>query len=486
MQIPRKTKLGIAATVAGWLAALPLAALAESPGRLHMFLDGASIESSQNTKLVVQQPTRLGRPVIRGDFTWQANPYTYGSVIFDERERTYKAWYESLNPLPKPEATTVLYATSSDGRNWNYPRLGLVDFKGSKENNVLFLGAGFSHICSPSVIKDDRDPDPARRYKLIYWDLSGPETYGDGGMFTGVSADGIRWTRTSKPVLYAEQHERSISDVMDLVQDPATGKYIVYAKGWADPFPSHRQIVRAESDDFVIWSRPEPVLRHAHDDDDPQSYGMPVFAYEGLFIGLPRSYKKPGDDTIDVRLAVSRDSKSWETVADGQTFMSLGPRGAWDSGMIFTAPPIVRGDAIEIFYGGWNGPHGGRRRASIGLATLPVGRFAALTAPKGLGVVTMRTLTLDGDQVLLNADASHGAIRAAILDENGTAIDGFQLDAASPISIDALDVPLRWLKSGDTLTALKGQKIRLRFEIRGDARLYAFRVVDSARQDERR
>jgi hypothetical protein len=153
----------VAAPLACWFVTLALAAVAESPGRLHMFLDDAMIESSQDTKLVVQQPTRLGHPIVTGVFPWQANPYTYGSVIYDEADHVYKAWYESVNPLPKPEATAVLYATSNDGRNWEYPKLGLVDFKGSKDNNVLFLGAGFSHICSPSVIKDDRDPDPNRR-----------------------------------------------------------------------------------------------------------------------------------------------------------------------------------------------------------------------------------------------------------------------------------------------------------------------------------
>lgn len=105
--MPRSTraKLCIAASVIyGWVA-LPVAALAESPGRLHMFLDDAMIESSQDTKLVVQQPTRLGRPVIAADFPWQANPYTYGSVIYDERADLQSMVGESLSTGQKSVAS---------------------------------------------------------------------------------------------------------------------------------------------------------------------------------------------------------------------------------------------------------------------------------------------------------------------------------------------------------------------------------------------
>jgi hypothetical protein len=106
--------------------------------------------------------------------------------------------------------------------------------------------------------------------------------------------------------------------------------------------------------------------------------------------------------------------------------------------------------------------------------------FAALTAPTGLGIVTTCPLALRGDRLLVNADASGGSIRTAVLDEEGAAIDGFQLDSAAPVSIDALHLPLRWSKTGDNLATLKGRKIRLQFEIRGNAKLYAYRVVDSA------
>ena len=37
---------------------------------------------------------------------------------------------------------------------------------------------------------------------------------------------------------------------------------------------------------------------------------MPVFAYEGVYLGLIRSYRDPGNDTINVRLAISHDNQT--------------------------------------------------------------------------------------------------------------------------------------------------------------------------------
>ncbi len=123
-------------------------------------------------------------------------------------------------------------------------------------------------------------------------------------MHVAFSPDGIHWTRYEKnPVLKAGRDEHSISDVMDLVRDPGSGKFVVYAKGWnkdawksdgkENKETSQRIILRSESTDFVNWSRPEPVVRHARTMEDPQSYGTPVFYQDGVFLGLLRSTNYP-------------------------------------------------------------------------------------------------------------------------------------------------------------------------------------------------
>lgn len=449
-----------------------------------LFLDDAHVASEENIQRVVQQPTKRREPVISGDDPWQANPYMFGSVIYDREEKVFKAWYQSFDlSLPIGIRTPVLYATSQDGIEWDYPNVGNVAFDGSTDNNILFIGKGIRDLYSPSVIKDPYDPDSDQRYKMIYWDTvhrdyyHDPDNRGGGGMFTAVSPDGINWTRSENAILPARKAENAISDVMDLMQDPQSGNYVVYTKGWADPWPDHRQIVRTESADFVNWSEPEVVVRHERDEVDPQSYGMPVFQYEGMYIGLMRRYRNPGDETIDIQLLVSRDNKNWDYVDREQPLMEPGHAGEWDSGMLFTAPPIVHGDEVRIYYGGWDGPHNSRsRNAQIGLATMPAGRFVALKAEGERGVLATKPFLLEQGQLHLNAKASGGAIRVAVLDAEGRSIGGLTWDEAKRITDDVAHGLVEW-QGEASLTDLIGQNIRLQFELTGDAELYGYQII---------
>ena len=356
------------------------------------------------------------------------------------------------------------------------PEPRLFDYKGSKQNNIILQNAGFHDTYSPSVVKDLNESDPAKRYKMVFWDYVGPETYRDAGMMVAVSPDGIHWKRLQeKPVLYAQEKEQAVSDVMDLMIDSASRKYVVYTKGWADPFPKNRQIVRSESADFLHWSTPEVVLRHAFTIKDTESYGMPVFQYEGLYLGLLRMYHRRTTQTIDIQLTMSRDGKSWMRVADQATFLPLGPAGAWDDGMIFSTAPVIRGDVLEFFYSGWDGDHGSdTRQSAIGLATLPRERFVAVSAKDGEAELRTKPWKLAQDGLTVNADAAGGEIRVALLDAAGKPIPGFDIADCDPITTDSLSHPLRWRGQTD-LSALQGREVALRFQIRGKARLFAVR-----------
>ena len=92
----------------------------------------------------------------------QAGQYcrnVYANVIYDTEENIYKCWYspfiiderttstlpEKRNPYDAPDHMSiepdhremgVCYATSKDGLIWDKPELGLVEFEGSKKNNM--------------------------------------------------------------------------------------------------------------------------------------------------------------------------------------------------------------------------------------------------------------------------------------------------------------------------------------------------------------
>ena len=428
--------------------------LAKTTANWQLFIDDYWIANSTNITTRLHQPEKHNdNPLIRADVPWEENPYCFGTVIFDQQDSIFKFWYQSYNHKAElKEKTPILYSTSKDGINWVRPNLGINEYKGSKENNIVLHNYGFHDLYSPSVIKDKEDPDPAKRYKMIWWDFPlGKEGYQDDGMCVAFSPDGMHWTKyDGNPVLSVNKTAQSISDVMSVMQDSKTGKFVAYTKGWAEPHPLFRQIVRTESSDFINWSEPEVVISHKFDMVDPQSYGMTVSQYGNSYIGLLYSYKKPGNETIDVQLAVSHDNKKWERVANQQTFLPLGKTNSWDDGMLFSAPVFNHHDRTLIYYGGWDNSHDSNEASSgIGLATLRLNGFVSLNAGQESATVTTKSIQNADGPLIINADASNGLLRAELIDGEGNTIPGYSLEDCHPIDKDGTIQTVRWEKHSE-------------------------------------
>lgn len=442
-----------------------------------LFIDDYWILESSNVTATLHQPEKHSdNPLIPGNVPWEQNPYCFGTVIYDEEESIFKFWYQSYNDVDVqlPKRTPILYAISNDGIEWTRPNLGIFDFQGSSKNNIVLQNYGHHDLYSPSVIKDNQDTDPNKRYKMIWWDFPlGKEGYRDDGMCVAFSSDGLHWVKYSgNPVMHASKTEKSISDVMSVMQDKNTGKFVAYTKGWADPWPSHRQIVRTESSDFIQWSEPEVVIRHKHDLKDPQSYGMTTSQYGNNYIGLLYSYKKPGNETIDVQLAISHDNKNWIRAANQKTFIPLGKSGSWDDGMIFTTPLFNNRNRTIIYYSGWDNSHDSkeRRRSGIGLATLRSNGFVSLDA-KNIGYITTKAMKNASGPLLLNVNAGGGSLRAELLDAQSNPIPGYTLNDCLPIQSDEISYWVKW-SNHEKLPFTSGV-MQIRFELNNGS-LYGF------------
>ncbi len=450
--------------------------LAKTNANWQLFVDAYWIEKKKNIKSTLHQPKKLANnPLIKADSQWEENPYCFGTVIYDEESSTFKFWYQSYNnSLEKPERTPFLYATSVDGIRWNKPELDIVDFKGSKANNIMFQNYGFHDLYSPSVIKDTTDSNPEKRYKMTWWDFPlGKEGYRDDGMCIAFSPDGIHWHKYSgNPVLHVKKTVHSISDVMSVMYDSNIKKFVIYSKGWADPWPAFRQIVRTESSDFIHWSEPKPVITHAHDLKDPQSYGMTVSQFGNNYIGLLHIYHKPGNETIDIQLAMSHDNKKWKRVADQQTFIPLGEPGSWDDGMLFTAPVFNYNGKTLIYYSGWNGSHNSKeeRQSGIGLAELRLNGFVSLNAVEK-GTIWTKAMTDLSGSLVVNVDAAKGSLRAEVTDIDGNIIPGYSFDDCITVHSDNISAVVRW-KNRVKLEKLP-RFVKIKFEL-NNASLYGF------------
>jgi hypothetical protein len=100
-------------------------------------------------------------------------------------------------------------------------------------------------------------------------------------------------------------------------------------------------------------------------------------------------------------------------------------------------------------------------------------RYVAREAGPDGGTVRTKVLTIDGDSLTLNADASGGSVRVRILDAEGRPLEGYGYADVTPVTSDELAVPLRWKRP---LSELKGKAVRVEFELK-NARLFAFSVA---------
>ena len=122
-----------------------------------LFLDDLLIESLDGLEIVMQRPVKPDAPVLEGTQPWERGVASIigNSLHYDEEDGLFKAWYDTPGE--------VAYATSQDGVHWEKPSLGIREYEGSTDNNLISPGRNFS------VIKDARDDDLSKRYKAMYW-----------------------------------------------------------------------------------------------------------------------------------------------------------------------------------------------------------------------------------------------------------------------------------------------------------------------------
>ena len=135
-----------------------------------LFLDDSLIDAMERVSRHVNQPDRHSQnPIFEAEHPWEAGRILYSDVVFDQEEEIYKLWYSVYNA--EIEKSSLCYAVSEDGMHFRRPELGLVEFDGSTSNNLLPAPDHFAH--DKTVIKDSRDQNPERRYKMVYYTRGG-------------------------------------------------------------------------------------------------------------------------------------------------------------------------------------------------------------------------------------------------------------------------------------------------------------------------
>ncbi len=453
-----------------------------------LLLDPRNVDRTENASLALGRVKKHPANPLFVEEGWAAKPKAwearldnvYPSVIRDAEAGIFKCWYKSFIHDEASEATPprqrpslayfgrkreegLLYATSEDGIHWHKPELGLIEYAGSRRNNIVMRRATHG-LHAGGVLKDEHDADPARRYKFIHRNIR------ERRMASCFSADGIRW---SQPLPWSA-HDAVGDTHNNAIYLPELGRYVCVTRGWSGgEFRGERTVLRSESQDFLHWSAPAEILRGngAHD----QIYSMPIAQSGGLFIGLPACFHKgdpeaPNWDTVDTELAISADSLNWRRVCPGEALIPRGagsyPDGDYDCGCVYAAAPLPLGEQIWLYYGGSNGLHNGWREGSFNLAALPRDRWAGYRArdKRSKAIVRTALLTSQGQELRLNLEvAKGGSIRAALLDAAGCELAGRGFAECEPVGHSGLDIALRW--RGSDSNRLPNAPFRLILEL---------------------
>ena len=298
----------------------------------------------------------------------------------------------------------------------------------------------------PQVIHTPWDPDPNRRYKLMTF------AYYDG-YWASYSPDGIHWRDVEEnPVLVDP------GDVAHFVWDAHTQRYLGYPKIWVDDVRGHKRrcVGFTQTTDFESWPKSKLILVPDEHDDrwakgggaHTDFYGLSAFPYESAYLGFLWVYRiGPGDHRIHIELVSSHDGVQWVRQEEPRTpILPLGEPGQWDDGMLFTTThPLVEGDTIKLFYGGFDGPHDAEApNAATGLATLRKDGFASLDAGDEPGVVTTKPIRGGAGPLRLNADARGGSIAVEVLDADGHVLPGYSRSDCNPVGTDGVDQNVTW------------------------------------------
>ncbi|MBM3867226.1 MAG: hypothetical protein FJ381_15280 [Verrucomicrobia bacterium] len=489
-----------AVTLAGALPAAAPAAPLQVGTQKQLLLDEKFVEQRRGVQWVMNPPHQTGELLVSADQEYENDGmvFLYSSVVKEDDGRV-RLWYDLMTvtgPGPYDHQRWVAYAESRDGIRFVKPNLGLHEKKGSKANNVVLPGV----IGGASVWIDPQAP-AGQRYKTQ------AKVYPAGKFHMFSSPDGIRWS------LWAEIQPQGATDTQTIIfWDDRLQRYLFFGRHklgdkdapTADIDARFRSVRRAEMTDLTriqntglaMW--PDATDRRIYPgtaDQPPMDYyGATVFRYSeagDVYIMLAQTFWHwmPAEDgritapgTRDVRLAFSRDSKTFTRVGERRPFLRPGPEGRFDSRQIWALPnPIRMGDEIWIYYAGANfdradrtdpAAPGGRRIGGIGRAVMRLDGFVSIDAPYEGGEFTTPLLQFAGRHLELNVDTSAGgSVRVELLAEDGGPIPGFSGEASTWHVGNSVRLPVTW-RRGD-LAGLAGRPVRLRFLMR-DAKLYAF------------
>lgn len=474
--------------------------------RRELFIDEHLLGDMKNVQLLVHQPVPQ-EIAVHCDAPWDGNGGGYFTVLHDEREGLYRMYYHAWQiptGIEPGGPLNIAYFQSADGINWERPNLGLVEFNGSKENNIILGQMGDGKECHDFSPFIDENPaaTPEARYKA-----TGAGAATDKGVWAYQSPDGIRWT----PMAAAPVFDKGAFDSQNVsFWSAKEQQYILYYRVFSDGgYKGTRLVNRAVSKDFIHWAD-EGTIQFSEGEGPgalAQFYVNQIKPYARaphLYIGFPARYVDHGLTestpllpewdlrekrmTVTPRYGTAITDSVYITSRDGMHFRQsndvflrpgLRTRHNWSYGDNYIAWHVVetasiRDDspkelslyATESYFTG--------KDSRLRRYTLRIDGFASMHAKLQEGEFSTKPLSFSGKELSLNvATSAAGMVQVEVRDLDGKPIPGYSLAECDLIYGDSLDRRVSW-KGNKSVEALAGKPVLLRFVMR-EADVYSMK-----------
>lgn len=488
--------LCIGAVVVGLPAGLvgePLRVTEQMTGPWQLLIDD-HVVSSKHSVVRRYHPFRKhkGNPLIVLDRPWEAHVVSATTVLPDESGTGFVMYYycwTEKKPGKEDAGSYMCYATSKDGLTWEKPNLGLYEYEGSKDNNII---PNSPH----AVMRTPWEADPQKRFQ------------GVGDMYHAYSSpDGLHWKRESKETIV------SGGDTNHFYWDPHTKMFRCTVKGCASSrvngdlaglrrrivgfsettdltkFPGLRMVM-APDDYDDLWCKPGTVQR-------THFYACPVLPYESMYVGFLQIYRAEEPEgffhgPLWLELTSSHDGIRWMRQEPDPSvrhiyalyetsrtpLLDIGKFREFDEGMVIAPTPLRVNDELWFYYTGYDELHDLLPyHSAIGLAKLRKDGFASLDADECPGEILTKPFSGTGGVMQVNFDSRGGRLLVEVLDAEGRVIPGYGRDACEPLEGESIRQPVTW----KTKKELPSEgTIRFRF-LMEHVRLYSFMVGEQAK-----
>jgi len=481
------------------------------PHETELFLDDNMIEMAASVVRKMHRPSKHPlNPVVHSEKWWEGNINIPYATLYDEDEKCFKMWlrsgWDGTGQMDKAEGHTAYttYLTSKDGVHWEKPEIGIMEFCGRRDHNVIYVGEineEFSKFKPQGrkgfIMSVARHPNPKnenQKYVGVSYKVGKLR-----GAYLGYSPDGIRWQFDDEPFWRTPTDCATWGDdhFVILNYDKVEKKWILWRR--VIPEESERMIGNAGDRDwkpvdryFRVWARAESsdlkelkncrmiLSTDANDPPDTEAYNLSCYKYENVYVGYLNVYHmRPGSWHLDVQLVTSRNGLDFTRVCRREPFIPSGTQGYYNNGWIdydvrlgCQAEPLIVDDTVYVYYHGFNRNHGKGNKQGCdrfeggcaGLVTFKRDRFVSLeTGLPGPCKLVTKPFVVKYPKLFLNAATwQDGTIHAELLTRDWNVIPGFSEAQSTAIKGNALSHPVRWEGNAD-LGGLVGREVRLRF-----------------------